>query len=145
MYGVGQDHPAAMKFEADVGFQWHYMAAGWEMGNSISPVAPHLLHVFDPLRPDNLVRNSADGGKTWTTILNNTAITTTLNSTAIKPDDYDLAGATQKSFVEDFPQMARLLLGTTRVFETKDHRPIRRPGRRSALSFLRVRKFPIST
>jgi photosystem II stability/assembly factor-like uncharacterized protein len=117
-YGVAQDQVHAMRFNSQL--LWSYVNAGGETGRMlIGPANPIGLFVSNPLDPDNLVRRSDDSGQSWTTILTSADIKK-LTGTDIKKDDYHLAYATQKSFVTDFPNMARLLLGTTQVVETKD-------------------------
>jgi photosystem II stability/assembly factor-like uncharacterized protein len=109
VYGVAQDHPLAMRFDGTI--EWGYTPkGGGETGKVlVDPGNTSRIYVSNPLAPSQLVRRSTDGGQTWKTIL---------TTNAFSSDDYDLAYATQRSFAMDPQKPARLLLGTTMVFET---------------------------
>src|SRR5262249_31991782 len=110
-FGIAQDHVASMKFSGSI--LWDFMpGGGGETGKLlVDPSNAGQLYVSDPLYPPNLVRRSTNGGGSWTTILTNNSF---------QPDDYALAYSVQKAFVIDPQQTKRLLIGLTRVFETKD-------------------------
>ncbi len=109
-YGVSQDHPAALKFDGTD--EWAYMSAGWEMGKVlVDPSGTDRLYVSNPLNPVNFVARSANGGQMWKTIF---------KATDFDANDYPFAGSTQRSFAMDPSDPARLVIGTTQVWETTD-------------------------
>jgi len=79
----------------------------------VDPTNSKRLYISAPLRPERFVQRSNDGGHHWKTIL---------NVTAFDDEDYNLAYAVQKSFVMDPSNGKRLLVGTNKVFETKNAR-----------------------
>lgn len=111
LYGVGQDHPDAMRFGGSI--LWSYLPkGGGETGKVlVDPTNSDLLYVSHPLDPANLVQRSNDGGQNWTTVL---------STQDFEAEDYDLAYTTQKAFVMDPSSPSRLLLGTTKILETTD-------------------------
>lgn len=112
IYGVAQDHFAAMKFQGSI--QWNYMSpGGGEAGKVlVAPNNSNQLYVSNPLNPDtSLVRRSSDGGSSWTIIYNNNSYLA---------GDYALGYSVQKSFVIDPQKPERILIGLTQVFECKD-------------------------
>ncbi len=110
-FGIAQDHTAPAKYSGSI--LWDFIPKNTdETGKMlIDPKNSLWLYVTYPLNPATLVDRSTDGGATWKTILVNNAF---------QAEDYDLAYAVQKSFVMDPGQTKRLLLGLTRVYETKD-------------------------
>lgn len=111
VYGVAQDHTAAMKFTGSV--EWAYMeGAGGETGKVlVDPANTSRLYVSNPLDPTHFVMRSTDAGQTWVIVF---------ITTDFAKGDYNLAYAVQKSFAIDPTNPKRLLIGTTKVFETKD-------------------------
>jgi hypothetical protein len=108
VYGIGQDHPRGMVFGGDV--EWAYMTSGWETGRVlVDPTDSTCLYVSNPLDPDNFVRRSTDGGQNWTVIF---------KATDFAGSDYDFAYSAQKSFAIDYKKPTRLLVGTTKVWQT---------------------------
>lgn len=109
MYGVAQDHPFAMKFSGTD--EWVYTTSGGgETGRVlVDPTKPKRVYVSNPLSAGALVQRSVDGGQTLKTIR---------STTEFADGDYALAYSTQRSFAMDPTNPARLLLGTTRVWET---------------------------
>jgi len=117
-YGVAQDQFDYLQFSGKK--EWDYGASGGEAGKVlVDPAATQNLFVSSPLYDPTqdphpfFVQRSLDGGQTWTTIL-------TPAQTGTQPNDYNLAYATQKSFVMDPNDPNRLFLGTTRVYMTGD-------------------------
>ena len=111
IYGVAQDHLDPMKF--DTFNPWSYMTGGGdEFGKVlVDPDTPQLIYASDPNHPGSLVRRSADGGQTWTTIM---------STDDFEKEEWDQSRATQKSFVMDPSKPSRLLLGITRIYEIAD-------------------------
>ncbi len=110
-YGVAQDHPAAMKFDGST--KWAYMEwAGGETGRVVVDASQTTrLYVSNPLDPTHFVARSTDSAQSWETIY---------VTNDFVAGDYSLAYSIQKSFVVDPSDPKRLLIGTTKVFETKD-------------------------
>jgi|GEM_PF-5337710 len=109
-YGIGQDQRRVMKYSGSI--EWDYVPIGSETGKLLlDPGNTKLLYVYSPQQPTSWVSRSKDGGQTWTTIL-------TTND--FQKNDYGLAYSTQKSFVMDPSNSARLLLGSNQVLETKN-------------------------
>jgi Carboxypeptidase regulatory-like domain len=110
VYGVSQDHPFAMKFDGTL--EWAYVPKGGETGKVvIDPGSTNRIYVSNPLDPANLVARSTDWGLNWKTIF---------TTTTFSAGDYDLAYSTQRSFAIDMKKPTRLLIGTTKVWETKN-------------------------
>ena len=109
-YGVAQDHPRAMKFTGSI--EWAYMPAGGETGKVlVDPGNTSILYVSNPLDPANFVARSTDAGVTWKVIF---------VASDFVANDYSLAYSVQRSFAMDPKNSARLLIGTTKVWETKN-------------------------
>jgi photosystem II stability/assembly factor-like uncharacterized protein len=111
VYGVAQDHPFAMKFTGSD--EWTYMnGGGTETGKVlVDPTNTSRVYVSNPLDPKQFVARSINAGQTWTVIR-------VANDFAA--GDYGLAYSTQKSFAIDPSNAKRLLIGTTKVWQTKN-------------------------
>jgi photosystem II stability/assembly factor-like uncharacterized protein len=111
VYGVAQDHPWAMKFTGSD--EWAYMEGGGsETGKVlVDPSDTKRVYVSNPLDPAHFVARSTNAGQTWTVIR-------VANDFAAS--DYNIAYSTQKSFVIDPSNPKRLLIGTTKVWQTKN-------------------------
>ena len=108
VYGVAQDHPLAMKFGGTI--EWSYMPAGGETGKVlVDPTNTSRLYVSNPLDPTHFVARSTNDGQTWKTIF---------AASDFAASDYSLAYSVQRSFAIDPTKPARLLIGTTRVWQT---------------------------
>ena len=111
VYGVAQDHPWAMKFTGTV--EWAYMEGGGsETGKVlVDPTNTSRIYVSNPLDPAQFVARSTDAGQTWKVIR---------VANDFQAQDYSLAYSTQRSFAIDPSNPKRLLVGTTRVWQTKN-------------------------
>jgi photosystem II stability/assembly factor-like uncharacterized protein len=109
MYGIAQDQKKAFKFN---GTDWAYMTAGGETGKVlVDPSNSNQIYLSNPLAPKSFAARSLDAGQTWKVIRTDNDFTA---------GDYDLAYCTQKSFVMDPSNPKRLLIGTTKIWETTD-------------------------
>ena len=111
VYGVAQDHPFAMKFTGSD--EWAYMEGGGsETGKVlVDPTDTSRIYVSNPLDPATFVARSTNAGQTWKVIR-------TAND--FQAQDYNLAYSTQRSFAIDPSNLKRLLIGTTKVWQTKN-------------------------
>jgi photosystem II stability/assembly factor-like uncharacterized protein len=111
VYGVAQDHPFAMKFTGSD--EWAYMEGGGsETGKVlVDPTDTSRVYVSNPLDPATFVARSTNAGQTWKVIR-------TAND--FQAQDYNLAYSTQRSFAIDPSNPKRLLIGTTKVWQTKN-------------------------
>lgn len=110
-YGVAQDHPWAMKFTGSD--EWAYMEGGGsETGKVlVDPTDTSRVYVSNPLDPAHFVARSGDAGQTWKVIR---------QANDFNAGDYNLAYSTQRAFAIDSSNPKRLLIGTTKVWETKN-------------------------
>jgi photosystem II stability/assembly factor-like uncharacterized protein len=111
VYGVAQDHPFAMKFTGSD--EWAYMEGGGsETGKVlVDPTDTDRIYVSNPLDPAHFVARSTDAGVTWKVIR---------VATDFQAGDYNLAYSTQRAFAIDPSNPKRLLIGTTKVWQTKN-------------------------
>jgi photosystem II stability/assembly factor-like uncharacterized protein len=109
-YGVAQDHPFAMKFTGSD--EWAYMEGGGsETGKVlVDPTNTSRIYVSNPLDPTHFVARSEDAGQTWKVIR---------QANDFQGGDYNLAYSAQRSFAIDPSNAKRLLIGTTKVWQTK--------------------------
>ena len=108
VYGISQDHPRALAFDGSA--EWAYLTTGTEVGKVlVDPTDQSRLYVSNPLDPTQFVTRSENGGQTWKTIL---------MASDFDAADYSFAYSVQRSFAIDASDPARLLIGTTRVWET---------------------------
>jgi photosystem II stability/assembly factor-like uncharacterized protein len=108
LYGVGQDQRAAMRFDGAI--DWAYIGAGGETGKVlVDPMDSSRIYVSNPLDPTRFVVRSENGGENWQTIL---------AASDFVAEDYGLGYSVQRSFAMDPSNSARLLIGTTKVWET---------------------------
>jgi photosystem II stability/assembly factor-like uncharacterized protein len=109
VYGVAQDHTCAMKFDTTV--EWAYMnGGGGEVGKVlVDPTSTSRIYVSNPLDPGAFVARSTTGGQAWTVIF---------VANDFQPADYPFAYAVQRSFAIDPSKPKRLVIGTTRVWQT---------------------------
>ena len=97
-----------MKFGGTI--EWSYMPAGGETGKVlVDPTSTGRLYVSNPLDPTHFVARSTNGGQTWKTIF---------AANDFAASDYSLAYSVQRSFAIDPTKPARLLIGTTKVWQT---------------------------
>jgi hypothetical protein len=77
----------------------------------VDPTNTGRLYVSNPLKPTAFVARSTDAGLTWTVIF---------VTDDFEAKDYDFAYATQRAFAIDPSNPKRLVIGTTRVWQTAD-------------------------
>jgi photosystem II stability/assembly factor-like uncharacterized protein len=108
-YGVAQDHPWSMKFTGSD--EWAYMGGGGsETGKVlVDPTDTSRIYVSNPLDPSHFVARSEDAGQTWKVIR---------QANDFQASDYSLAYSTQRAFAIDPSNAKRLLIGTTKVWQT---------------------------
>ncbi len=113
IYGVAQDQFDALQTNGSM--EWHYTGGGGEVGRVlVDPTDSNYVYVSNPpSSKTRQVERSSDGGKTWQIIK---------SDISIAKDDYALAYATEKSFTMDPNDPKRLLIGTTRIYETTNAR-----------------------
>jgi photosystem II stability/assembly factor-like uncharacterized protein len=108
LYGISQDHPRALAFSGTA--EWAYISTGTETGKVlVDPTDTNRLYVSNPLDPTQFVTRSSNGGQTWKTIF---------KANDFNPSDYSLAYSVQRAFAIDPTNPDRLLIGTTRIWET---------------------------
>jgi hypothetical protein len=108
VYGIAQDHPGALAFGGTT--DWSYLGTGGEMGKVlVDPTNTVRIYVSNPLSPTTFVTRSSNGGQSWTTIF---------AASDFNKSDYSLAPSVQRAFAIDPTDPARLLIGTTRIWET---------------------------
>jgi photosystem II stability/assembly factor-like uncharacterized protein len=114
-YGIAQDHFAYLKFS---GYSvWNYLGGapgnpdnGGETGKVlVDPTNPNRIYAYDPNDCRSFILRSDDGGADW--IEKGSGIPTGLCG-------FNLAYTAQKAFVMDPSNSARLLVGTTQVYQT---------------------------
>jgi hypothetical protein len=93
--------------------EWAYMEGGGsEVGKVlVDPTNTDRIYVSNPLDPAHFVARSVDAGATWKVIR-------VANDFAA--NDYDIAYSTQRAFAIDPSNAKRLLIGTTKVWQTKN-------------------------
>lgn len=111
VYGVAQDHPFPMKYTGSD--EWAYMeGAGGETGKVlVDPSDTSRIYVSNPLDPATFVSRSTDEGQTWKVIR---------VANDFVASDYNLAYSAQRAFAIDPSNPKRLLIGTTKVWQTKN-------------------------
>jgi photosystem II stability/assembly factor-like uncharacterized protein len=112
VYGVAQDHPKAMKFTGTI--EWAYLGSGGgtEVGKVlVDPTNTSRIYVSNPLDPSVFVSRSTNGGAAWIVIR---------VANDFQANDYDLAYSVQRSFAIDPSKPKRLVIGTTRVWQTNN-------------------------
>ena len=75
----------------------------------VDPTDTTRLYVSNPLDPEQFITRSSNGGQTWKTIL---------KANDFNASDYAFAYSVQRAFAMDLSNPARLLIGTTKVWET---------------------------
>ena len=109
-YAVGQDLYSS-KFTGGLAWDMLEDAVG-EAGNFVvDPTNTQVVYGYNPLDPASFVRRSNDHGQSWTVIC---------TPADVGGSDYGLAYDTQKAFVMDPSNHDRLLIGTTKILETKN-------------------------
>jgi hypothetical protein len=109
-WGIGQDQRQIMKYSGSI--DWDYVPAGGETGRVlVDPSNSNVLYASNPLAPASYVLRSQNGGAAWATIW---------STNTFQSGNYTLAYTTQKAFVMDPSNHARLLLGTDHVWETNN-------------------------
>jgi hypothetical protein len=107
-YGISQDHFRGLKFTG--GPVWNYLGGAGETGKVlVDPTNSARLYEYDPLNGTSFVYRSDDGGASW--VAKGDGIPTT-------PAGFGLAYTAQNAFAMDPGNPARLLVGTTQVYET---------------------------
>jgi photosystem II stability/assembly factor-like uncharacterized protein len=110
VYGISQDHPKALAFDGTA--EWAYLTTGTEVGKVlVDPTDTNRLYVSNPLDPGQFVTRSTNGGQAWDTIL---------KANDFNASDYKLAYSVQRAFAMDPSDPARLVIGTSKVWETTD-------------------------
>jgi hypothetical protein len=108
VYGIAQDEFRGLKSSGST--VWNYLGGADEVGRIlVNPANPQRLYTYDPLNSTSFVQRSDDAGLTWT---NSGAGINTAQA------GFGLAYTAQKAFVMDPTNPARLLLGTSKVYET---------------------------
>ena len=118
-YAVGQDIFSEKYTGQTV---WNLMEGGiGETGKIIvDPKNSSQLFGFNPLDTSNFVRQSPDGGTTWTTIFSAALLSANFVKIYNQSGGYGFAYASQKAFAMDLSNPSRLLAVADQVFETTD-------------------------
>jgi photosystem II stability/assembly factor-like uncharacterized protein len=110
VYGIAQDQFRGLKYSNSP--VWTYLGGADEVGRIlVDPTNPRRLYTYDPLNSTSFVQRSDDAGASWTD---------TGSGIDTSQAGFHLAYTAQKAFVMDPTNAARLLVATTKVYETTD-------------------------